>query len=140
MRSTYGDTRVAPDNRDNNFSRLGKIADGRGDEGRGAHDIQGRYTKQTTGQLVQYCEFMYAEVIPFRVEDASFFEDLSNDGHGRVDGIGDDKYKCLRSCRCNTNGQIMDDASIDLLMVRSFFESWQNPLTLNRSSLHVAKL
>jgi hypothetical protein len=131
---------VASDNRNNNLSRLRKIADRFSDEGRGAHDIQSRYTEQPTGQLAQFCWFMNAEEIPLRVEDASFLEDLGNDGDGGVDGIGDDEDKCLRSCRCDTNGQIMDDAGIDLLTVRSFFASWQNPLTLNRSSLHVANL
>jgi len=34
----------------------------------------------------------------------------------------------------------MNDASIDLRTVRSFIPIWLNPLTLNRSSLHVTDL
>jgi hypothetical protein len=47
---------------------------------------------------------MYAGEIPLWVENALFFEDFSDDGDSRVDGIGDDENKCLRSCRCDTNG------------------------------------
>ena len=57
--------------------------------------------------------------IPLRVENSSFLEDLSNNGDGRIDGIRNNENECLRSCRGDANGQIMDDASIDLLTVRS---------------------
>jgi hypothetical protein len=57
--------------------------------------------------------------VPLRIENSSFLEDLSNDGDGRIYGIRNDENKCLGSCRGNTKGQIMDDTSIDLLLVRS---------------------
>jgi hypothetical protein len=62
---------------------------------------------------------MYAEEIPLRVEDASFFEDFSNNGDSGIDGVGDDENKCPRGCGGDTDGQIMDDAGIDLQTVRS---------------------
>jgi hypothetical protein len=58
--------------------------------------------------------------VPLRIENSSFLEDLSNNGDGRIDRVGNNENKCLRSCRGDTNGQIMDDTSIDLLTVRSF--------------------
>jgi hypothetical protein len=58
--------------------------------------------------------------IPLRVENSSFLENLGNNGDGGIDRIRNNENKCLRSCRGDTNGQIMDDASIDLLTVRSF--------------------
>jgi hypothetical protein len=57
--------------------------------------------------------------VPLRVEDSSFLEDLSNNGDGGIDGIRNDENECLRSCRGDTNSQIIDDTSIDLLTVRS---------------------
>lgn len=44
-------------------------------------------------------------------------EDLSDDGDCGVDGIGDDKDECLGSRCGDTSGQVMNDASIDLLAV-----------------------
>ena len=57
--------------------------------------------------------------VPLRVKNSSFLEDLSNNGDGGIDRIRNNENKCLRSCRGDTNGQIMDDASIDLLTIRS---------------------
>lgn len=57
--------------------------------------------------------------IPLRVENSSFLEDLSNNGDGGIDRIRNNENKCFRSCRGDTNGQIIDDTSIDLLTVRS---------------------
>jgi len=57
-------------------------------------------------------------IVPLRVENSSFLEDLSNDGNGGVDRIRNNENKCLRSCRGDTKGQIMDDTSIDLLTIR----------------------
>jgi hypothetical protein len=57
--------------------------------------------------------------VPLRVENSSFLEDLSNNGDGGIDRIRNNENKCFRSCRGDANGQIMDDTSIDLLMVRS---------------------
>lgn len=57
--------------------------------------------------------------VPLRVENSSFFEDLGNNRDGGIDRIRNNENKCLRSCRGDTNGQIMDDTSIDLLTVRS---------------------
>ena len=58
-------------------------------------------------------------IVPLRVENSSFLEDLSNNGNGGVDRIRNNENKCLRSCRGDTNGQIMDDTSIDLPTIRS---------------------
>jgi hypothetical protein len=60
-----------------------------------------------------------ARVVPLRVENSSFLEDLSNNGDGGIDRIRNNENKCFRSCRGDTNGQIIDDTSIDLLTVRS---------------------
>lgn len=57
--------------------------------------------------------------LPLGVENSSLLEDLSNNGDGRIDRIRNNENKCFGSCRRNTNGQIMDDTSIDLLTVRS---------------------
>ena len=55
--------------------------------------------------------------VPLRIENSSFLEDLSNNGDGGIDRIRNNENKCLGSCRGDTNGQIMDDTSIDLLTV-----------------------
>jgi len=48
-------------------------------------------------------------------------EDLGDDGNCGVDGVGDDKDECLGSRRGDTNGQVMNDASVDLPAVRLSF-------------------
>jgi hypothetical protein len=65
----------------------------------------------------------YVSEVPSRFEDTLFPEDLSNDGNSRIDWVGDDENKCPGRCCGNTNGEIMNDASIDLLTVSSFFAS-----------------
>ncbi len=50
-----------------------------------------------------------------------FLEHLGDDGNRGVDGVGDDKDECLGSRRGDTNGQVMNDAGIDLLAVRLSF-------------------
>jgi hypothetical protein len=57
--------------------------------------------------------------VPLRVENSSFLEDLSNNWDGGIDRIRNNENKCSRSCRGDTNGQIIDDTSIDLLTLRS---------------------
>lgn len=44
-----------------------------------------------------------------------FLEDLGDDGDCGIDGVGDNKDECLGSRRGDTSGQVMNDASIDLL-------------------------
>lgn len=61
--------------------------------------------------------------VPLRVENSSFLEDLSNNGDSGIDRIRNNEYECFRSCRGDTNGQIIDDTSIDLLSVRSLARS-----------------
>ena len=48
-------------------------------------------------------------------------ENFSNDGNCGVDWVGDDEDKCLGSRRGDTSGQVMNDASIDLPVVRLSF-------------------
>lgn len=49
---TYGDTRMASDNWNNNLRRLGSITGNLGNEGRCAHNIQRRYTEEPFRQSV----------------------------------------------------------------------------------------
>jgi hypothetical protein len=44
-------------------------------------------------------------------------QDLSDDGHRRVNGIGDDKDKCLWASGRNACRELTNDASVDLEQV-----------------------
>ena len=73
--------------------------------------------------------------VPLGVENAMFLEDLSYDGDCRVDGVGDDKDECLGTGCGDTNGQVVNDAGVDLLTVRLSSVMFLTAPTLKRSSL-----
>ena len=43
------------------------------------------------------------------------FKHLGNNRDGGVDRVGDDKDERVRASRCDSDGEIPDDASIDLI-------------------------
>lgn len=78
--------------------------------------------------------------IPLGVIDTEFFEYLSNNGNGRVHGVGDDEDECLGRSGRDPSGKILDNSSIDLPRTQSDFlpvirVENEIQLTLNRSSL-----
>ena len=73
--------------------------------------------------------------VPLGVKNAMFLEDLSDDGDCRVDGVGDDEDECLGTGRGDTNGQVVNDSSVDLVTVRVLSVMFLTAPTLKRSSL-----
>ena len=73
--------------------------------------------------------------VPLGVENAMFLEDFSYDGDGRIDGVGDDQDECLGTGCGDTNGQVVNDAGVDLLTVRLSSVMFLTAPTLKRSSL-----
>lgn len=73
--------------------------------------------------------------VPLGVKNAMFLEDLGDDGDCRVDGVGDDKDECLGTGRGDTNGQVVNDSSVDLVTVRVLSVMFLTAPTLKRSSL-----
>ena len=68
-----------------------------GGECRGADDVEGGDAKELLG-----------------VEHVLGFEDLRDDGDGRVDGVGDDEDKCLGAGGCDALGQVSYYPGVDL--------------------------
>ena len=94
-----GLARVAAD--DGNGELLGsRLAGNLGDEGLCPDNIERGNAKQALG-----------------VEDALGFQDLGGDGHGRVDGIGDDEDEGLGGDLGGDFDQALDDASVDVKQV-----------------------
>ena len=54
------------------------------------------------------------ENVPLGVEGTELLEDLRDDGHGRVDWVGDNENERVGSVLGNASSQILDDTSIDL--------------------------
>jgi hypothetical protein len=73
--------------------------------------------------------------VPFGVENTMFLEDLGDNGDCRVDGVGDDKDECFGSRRGDANGQVMNNASVDLPTVSLVICVILTAPTLKRSSL-----
>jgi hypothetical protein len=67
------------------------------DEGLGADNVEGGDTEQLLG-----------------VEDAGLGEDLGGNGHGAVDGVGDDEDEGLGAVLGDTLDQALYDAGVDL--------------------------
>lgn len=67
------------------------------DEGLGTDDVEGGDTEELLG-----------------VEDAGLLEDLSGNGDGAVDGVGDDEDEGLGAVLGDTLDQALHDASVDL--------------------------
>lgn len=55
------------------------------------------------------------EGVPLGIENTEFLEDLSNDGNGRVNRVGDDQYEGFGSSGRDSSGKIFDNAGIDLM-------------------------
>jgi hypothetical protein len=68
-----------------------------GGECRGADDVEGGDAKEFLG-----------------VEHVLGFEDLSDDGDGRVDGVGDDEDKSLGAGGCDALGKVSYYPGVDL--------------------------
>lgn len=60
------------------------------------------------------CLCKEVEYAPLGVEDAVLLEHFSNDGDGRVDGVGDDKDECLGRDRGDSSSKVTNDTSVDL--------------------------
>lgn len=52
--------------------------------------------------------------IPLGVVDTMLLENLSHDGNGRINRVRDNKHERLWGGGSDTNGQILDNASVDL--------------------------
>lgn len=93
-----GDTGVTTNDGDGLISGVGLLD--LGDEAGCADDIEGGDTEEALG-----------------VVDASLLEDLSNDGDGAVDGVGDDQDVGVR-CRLSGGlGQVADDGGVGVEQV-----------------------
>ena len=92
---TYGHTAVATD--DGHASLRGRNTSDFGQETCGTDDVEGGHTE-------------YA----LRVEDTGLLEGGSDDGHGRVDGVRDDKYERLGRGLGDTGGKVANDTCVDL--------------------------
>lgn len=68
-----------------------------GDEGRGSHNIERRYSEEAG-----------------RVKNTFLPEGLGSNGHGRVNGIGNDAADRLGACSRNLGENVADDACIGL--------------------------
>jgi hypothetical protein len=88
-----GDTGVATDDGDGLISGVGLLD--LGDEAGSANNIEGGDTEEALG-----------------VVDASLLEDLSNDGDGAVDWVGDDEDVGVRGRLGGGLGQITDDGGV----------------------------
>lgn len=53
-------------------------------------------------------------MIPLRIEDTVFFEDLGDNWNGRVDRIRDHKNESLGTGQGDPGGEIANDTSVDL--------------------------
>jgi len=91
-----GFARMATNDGDAQLSRVLLAGDLR-DECFGANDVQRGDTKEL-----------------LRVKNTSFLENLSGNGDGRVDGVGDDEDECLGAVLGDTLNQTLDDAGVDL--------------------------
>lgn len=88
-----GDTRVTAD--DGNLLVLGVGALDLGDEAASSDNVEGGDTEQLLG-----------------VVDTAGLEDLGADGHGGVDGVGDDEELGLGGGLGNSLGQVADDGGV----------------------------
>jgi hypothetical protein len=87
---------VAANDGDDGLGRVTLASDAL-DEGLGADDVEGGDTEELLG-----------------VEDAGLGEDLGGDGHGAVDGVGNDEDEGLGAVLGNTLDQALYDAGVDL--------------------------
>lgn len=93
-----GDTGVTTDDGDGLISGVGLLD--LGDEAGSADDIEGGDTEEALG-----------------VVDAGLLEDLSNDGDGAVDGVGDDEDVGVRGRLSGGLGQVADDGGVGVEQV-----------------------
>ena len=93
-----GDTRVTSDNNDVLVYGVGALD--LADEARRAHNIEGGNTEET-----------------LRVVDTSLLEDLSNNGNGTVDGVGDDKDFGIRGGFGSGFGEVANDGGVGVEQV-----------------------
>lgn len=91
-----GLARVTPNNGDVQLLRV-SLAGNLGDEGFSADNVKGGDTEQTLG-----------------VEDTLGLQDLSRNGDGGVDGIGDNQNEGLRGNLSGDLNEALDDASVDV--------------------------
>lgn len=122
-RETYGNSAVAADDGDDDFGGFGEIAEDFGDECGGADDVESCHTEEplsATHVRVRMRRIvntaMYNENALLRVKDTMLLEDLSDDGDGGVDGVGDDEDEGFGCCGGDTCGEIADDACVDLIV------------------------
>ena len=65
---------------------------------------------------VNFCPYAQKQGfgIPLGIENTVLLENLGNNGHSRVDRVGNDKNESFRSSRCDASCQVTDDARVDL--------------------------
>jgi hypothetical protein len=103
---------------DNGNDSLGResSSDG-GEEGGGANDVEGGDTEETAGTYQRLLPREGEEVggdSPLGVVDTGLLVDLSDDGDGGVDGVGNDTHEGLGAHLGAGSSEVTDDRGVGL--------------------------
>ena len=125
-----GSTRVTANNRDGVLGSIFGLADNGSDKGRRADNVQVSHTKEPAyvssriSKLIGTAPGFPSNPIQnklcdvlFRVKDTSLLQSSSKDGHGRVDGVGNDQDERLGASLGDRVGERLADTGINVEQV-----------------------
>lgn len=100
---------------DGNVGGLGGGTSHGGEESGGSNNVKGSDTEETAFKY-QLCSIRYAACIdgPLGVVDTLLLEDLSANGDGRVDGVGNHTNESLGGNLGGGEGEVTNDGGVGL--------------------------
>lgn len=106
---------MTSDNGDDGLGREG--SSNGGEEGGGTNDVEGGDTEETTRTHQRVLLHIGEEVgidSPLGIVDTSLLVDLSDDGDGGVDGVGNDTHEGLGADLGAGSSEVTDDGGVGL--------------------------